>query len=186
MSEKNPQPLQLSFLQLMILLILQVSLLGGSFYLGTRWGSREVSGPYVSREGIQDQDLARLLPAAAEGARPVEAAISNLQNSESPTSRPSSTPFDRSSSTVFRIKSSSNSEYSVQIASYPDEAAAIRVVDEWKRKGYMAFLSVEEVPDRGKWYRINLGNFGDEKSAQDYARTIEEKEHVTPQVVLSE
>ena len=100
--------------------------------------------------------------------------------------RPTATPFDKSSATVFRIKSSANSEYTVQVASYPEEAAAVQVVDDWKKKGYMAFLSVEDVPDKGKWFRVNVGNFGDEPSAQNFAKTIEEKEHITPQVVVNE
>jgi cell division septation protein DedD len=178
---QNEGQLRLSFLQLIILLAVQVGLLAGSFYLGTRMGGFTAASP---KGKVQDQELAKLLPETNTPSGSESG--SEAKPEENTGSRKAGTPFDKSPSTVFRIKSSSNSEYTVQVASYPDELAATQVVDEWKKKGYMAFLSVEDIPDRGKWYRVNVGNFGEEQAAEKFAKTIEEKEKVTPQVVVSE
>ena len=166
-----------NFPQLLILLALQLLLLGGSFYLGTKW-----SGPSkrISKGPIQDQEVAHLLPQAKPLSEEKE------EKKESPGGQKSFTPFDKSASAVFRIKSSSNSEYTLQIASYPDELAAVQVIEEWKNKGYIAFLSVEEIPDKGKWYRVNIGNFGDQKSAQEFSKQFQEKENIVPQVVVNQ
>ncbi len=179
MSEQSNQ-LKLSFAQLLILLALQVALLSGTFYIGARFGSRWLSAENVV-VSQKDQEVSKLFPKVQEGT--VTEVPSDI-HSDKPTTY--TTPFDKSPGTVFRIKSSENSAYTLQIASYPDESAAAQVIDHWKKKGYMAYLSVEDIPDKGKWYRVNVGNFGDEESASKYAQNIKEKENVQPQVVVTE
>lgn len=179
MAEESSQ-LRLSFPQLLVLLTLQVVLLAGAFYLGTRLGGGG-GNLFAAKKSVKDMELAKLLPEGDEGKT-----ISVPDAKKEEGDRTVTTPFDKSASTVFRIKSSSNSEYTVQVASYPDESAATQVVEEWKKKGYMAFLSVEEIPDRGRWYRVNVGNFGDERAADTFAKTIEAKEKITPQVIVNE
>lgn len=179
MSENSNQ-LKLSFAQLLILLALQVAFLSGAFYIGARFGSHWMN---AGAAGVsqKDQEVAKLFPKVQEGT------VTEIKN-DSPSDKANSytTPFDKSPGTVFRIKSSENSAYTLQIASYPDESAAVQVVDHWKKKGYMAYLSVEDIPDKGKWYRVNVGNFGDEEAASKYAKNIKEKENVEPQVVVTE
>lgn len=176
MNNSENKNLQFTFTQLLLFLLVQVAFLGGAFYLGTKFGS---SGSVLSeKKPIQkDTELSNLLPQQ------------NQENTTTPESLPASkknlNTFEKSN-TVVRIKSSANSEYTLQIASFPEESSAIQVVNEWKQKGYMAYLSVEDIPDRGKWYRVNIGNFGDEESANEFAKKIKEKESVTPQVVLTE
>ncbi len=172
MSE-NQSAVRFNFAQLVVLLILQVVLLGGAFLLGTRVGTSP------EKKKVADAQIQDLKPDAAPS-------DNTLALAEPKADAPVKTPFDHAPTTVFRIKSSANSEYTLQIASYPDESAAIQVVDNWKKKGYMAFLSVEEIPDKGKWYRVNVGNFGEEKAAQDYAKTIQQKENINPQVIVTE
>ncbi len=180
MSEQSNQ-LKLSFAQLLILLGLQVALLSGAFYVGARFGSHWMSS--VAQVPVQkDQEVAKLFPKADE------AANSTVKTDTPDANNPGNynTPFDKMKGTVFRIKSSQNSVYTLQVASYPDENSAGQVVDQWKKKGYMAFLSVEDIPDKGKWYRVNIGNFGDEESATKFAKNIKEKENIEPQVVMTE
>lgn len=183
MSENSNQ-LKLSFAQLLILLGLQVALLSGAFYVGAKFGSRWMAPTATSSPVQKDQEVAKLFPKEDEANVPgVKADAPAADNNDSGTYK---TPFDKMKGTVFRIKSSQNSAYTLQVASYPDENAASQVVDQWKKKGYMAFLSVEDIPDKGKWYRVNIGNFGDEESANKFAKNIKEKENIEPQVVLSE
>ncbi len=164
---------KLSFNQLLVFTLLQIVLLVGAFYLGTRYSSSK--GP------TRDEALNKLFPGAPESVN-----SEATGKTEDEKSRVSSTPFDKSSATVFRIKSSANSGFTVQVASFSDESSATQVVETWRKKGYLAFLSVEDIPDRGKWFRVNVGNYGDEESAQSFAKKIEEKEHITPQVVTNE
>ncbi|MBF0491625.1 MAG: SPOR domain-containing protein [Deltaproteobacteria bacterium] len=167
--------LQFTFTQLLLFLLLQVAFLGGAFYLGTKFGNS--SPAFGEKKAVQkDVELSNLLPQK------------NQENAVVPESVPAAKKLNtfEKSNTVVRIKSSANSEYTLQIASFPEESSAIQVVGEWKQKGYMAYLSVEDIHDRGKWYRVNIGNFGDEESATEFAKKIKEKENVSPQVVLTE
>ncbi len=179
MNEQNNQ-LKLSFAQLLILLGLQVALLSGAFYVGARFGSQWMSASTTTKITAKDQEVAKLFPSATDSATEVK----DPNTEANPNNY--NTPFDKSAGAVFRIKSSENSAYTLQMGSYPDESAAAKVVDHWKNKGYMAYLSVEDIPDKGKWYRVNVGNFGSEVSASEYAKNIKEKENVQPQVVLTE
>lgn len=178
MNEQNNQ-LKLSFAQLLILLGLQVALLSGAFYVGARFGSQWMTAS-APEKNLKDQEVAKLFPSATDSA--AEAKDPNAEVNPNNYN----TPFDKSANAVFRIKSSENSAYTLQMGSYPDESAAAQVVDHWKNKGYMAYLSVEDIPDKGKWYRVNVGNFGSEVSASEFAKNIKEKENVQPQVVLTE
>lgn len=178
MSENSNQ-LKLSFAQLLILLALQVAILSAAFYVGARFGSRWMN-PSLASVPQKDLEVAKLFPKADETLNTAS------QTDTAATGNTYNTPFDKSAGTVFRIKSSQNAVYTLQVASYPEEAAAAQVVDIWKKKGYMAFLSVEDIPDKGKWYRVNVGNFGDEEAASKYAKNIKEKENVEPQVVTTE
>lgn len=177
MSENSNQ-LKLSFAQLLILLGLQVALLSGAFYIGARFGSNWMTSSNSSSPK-KDQEVANLFPKAEENTPEVKTDENAPKNNFN-------TPFGKAEGTVFRIKSSQNSAYTLQVASYPEEAAATQVIEVWKKKGYMAFLSVEDIPDKGKWYRVNVGNFGDEESASKFAKNIKEKENVEPQVVPTE
>ncbi len=180
----SQKKIQFSLVELVVLVVLQISLLSGAFYIGTKFGS---SSPRISTKGpIQDQEVARLLPQAESPSPDLKKEGEEVKQEKVEGERKSFTAFDKSAASVFRIKSSANSEYTLQISSYPDEVAAVQVVEEWKRKGYMAFLSVEDIPDKGKWYRVNVGNFGDEKSAEEFAKKLQEKENVEPRVVVNQ
>lgn len=185
-NQNNQKKVQFSLVELVVLVVLQISLLSGAFYIGTKFGS---SSPRISTKGpIQDQEVARLLPQAENPSPDLKKEGEEIKQEkvEGEGEKKSFTAFDKSAATVFRIKSSANSEYTLQISSYPDEIAAVQVVEEWKKKGYMAFLSVEDIPDKGKWYRVNVGNFGDEKSAEEFAKKLQEKENVEPRVVVNQ
>ena len=180
MSEKQ-NTITISGLQLLLLLGLQLSMTFGAFYLGLRWGSKGASlGQVEKNAAVANPDLAALMPGSSTE-------NTNSQNAASvPNDKNYNTAFDKSNSAVFRIKSSANSEYSLQIASFPQEDAAIEVVNSWKRKGYLAYLSVQDIPEQGKWYQVRIGNYGDEEAAKKEAQKIEEKEKVTPQVVSTQ
>src|SRR5262245_30683324 len=102
MADESSQ-LKLSFPQLLILLTLQVVLLSGAFYLGTRLGG---GGPlFAAKKDVKDIELAKLLPQTPEAPEAAEIKT-GVQVKKSDEGRPATTPFDQSASTVFRIKSS--------------------------------------------------------------------------------
>lgn len=180
MSEKQ-NSISITAPQLLILLFLQLSITFGAFYLGLRWGVKGGVAEQTEKNAVvSNPDLAALMPGASSEKN------SDTSAAPSATDKNYNTAFDKSSSAVFRIKSSANSEYSLQIASFPQEEAAIEVVNAWKRKGYLAYLSVQDIPEQGKWYQVRVGNYGDEESAKKEAQKIEEKEQVAPQVVSTQ
>lgn len=186
-SEAKPQ-FSLNFSQFLTLLLLQIGLLAGSFYLGARWSGGNFSKQASEADSTQDEKIAKVFPQ-----NPPENNSNSLKRSDSILAeKPEKEKFIRlsarkgASDTIYKIKSSANSEYTLQISSYPEQSDASQAVSEWKRKGYNAFVSVEENGGEGRWYRVNIGNFGDPKSAEEFAKTFQEKEKLTPQIVVNE
>jgi hypothetical protein len=54
----------------------------------------------------------------------------------------------------------------IQVASSKDPEATRYLVDRLKKKGYPAFSALKEVPDKGTWYRIRVGPYGDRAAAE--------------------
>ena len=186
-SEPKPQ-FSLNFPQFLILLFLQIGFLSGAFYLGTRSSPTNFTPPSQKTSPVQDERIAKLLPEAPleTSSDPSERSNSVLAEKPEKEKFVRVSPRKNSSGAVFKIKSSANSEYTLQVSSYPEQADATQSVSEWKKKGYSAFLSVEENGDQGRWYRVNIGNFGDQKAAEEFAKTFQEKEKLTPQIVVNE
>lgn len=84
-----------------------------------------------------------------------------------------------------RVKSAHNSKYTVQVGSFPTPEEASSSVEKWKQKGYDAFMSVAEIPNRGTWYRVRVGSFGNKQDAQSYVQQIKTKEKILALVVLT-
>lgn len=73
--------------------------------------------------------------------------------------RPSSLPKD--------VAAFSVGKFTVQVASYPDEAEAQKHASELKDKGYSAFYVPANI--KGKtFYRVSVGQFATQKEAQSY------------------
>lgn len=72
---------------------------------------------------------------------------------------PSSLPKDVAHFTV--------GKFTIQVASYADEAEAQKMASDLKNKGYSAFYFPANI--RGKtWYRVSVGQFATQKEAQSY------------------
>lgn len=51
--------------------------------------------------------------------------------------------------------------YILQVASMKDGAAAAAMVDRLKLRGYPAYRESIEIPDKGLWYRVRVGEYND-------------------------
>jgi len=71
-----------------------------------------------------------------------------------------------------------NARYSIQVGSYPNPDEAHEVVNNWKEKGYEAYLLSADIPDKGRWYRVRLGAFDTKEEAQKYLTQFQTKEGV--------
>jgi cell division septation protein DedD len=87
---------------------------------------------------------------------------------------------------AIRIKSSEKGRYSLQVGSYPERAEAAQRVETWKGKGYPAYLTVADIPGRGRWYRVRIGGFGTREEAARYLNEFSSRESANALVVMSE
>jgi cell division septation protein DedD len=73
-------------------------------------------------------------------------------------------------------------KFTVQIASYADEAEAQKTASELKDKGYSAFYVPASI--NGKtWYRVSVGQFVTQKEAQGYRNEFIRSSKVTSAIV---
>ena len=56
--------------------------------------------------------------------------------------------------------------FTVQIASGKWQKSADRMVNELIKKGYPAYRSSGEVPGKGTWHRVRIGEFSDKSEAE--------------------
>lgn len=61
--------------------------------------------------------------------------------------------------------------YFVQVASFKSNSIAENEAGKYRNKGYNSFVEATEIPERGTWYRIKVGNF----SSLDEAKKFKEK-----------
>ncbi len=54
---------------------------------------------------------------------------------------------------------------SIQVASFKDPEAAETKANELKQKGYEAYVSKGEIPNKGTWYRVRIGYFNERAQA---------------------
>ncbi|MBK7629670.1 MAG: SPOR domain-containing protein [Ignavibacteriales bacterium] len=58
--------------------------------------------------------------------------------------------------------------YVVQVASFRASSISENEAGKFRNKGYNAFVEVAEIPNRGKWYRVRVGNFSTKEEAQSF------------------
>lgn len=86
--------------------------------------------------------------------------------------------------TVIASASGGSVRYTVQIGSYPDRDMAEEEMKRMKKRGYAAFLTASELPEKGTWYRVRLGSFTNKASAEKLAKELRAKEGLSPFVTV--
>ncbi|MDP2363559.1 MAG: SPOR domain-containing protein, partial [Ignavibacteria bacterium] len=56
----------------------------------------------------------------------------------------------------------------VQVASYRASSISENEAGKFRNKGYNAFVEAAEIPNRGTWYRVRVGNFSTREEAQNF------------------
>jgi cell division septation protein DedD len=57
----------------------------------------------------------------------------------------------------------------VQVAAFRSSSISENEAGKYRNKGYNAFVEAAEIPDRGTWYRVRVGNFSTKDEAQIFA-----------------
>lgn len=96
---------------------------------------------------------------------------------------PAQKPEDREGS-VIRVKSAENARYSIQVGSYQQMAEAADLAEQWKGRGYPAYVMIADIPNRGRWYRVRLGGFATRKDASRYLAKLRVKENVSDALIV--
>ncbi|HQI40311.1 MAG: hypothetical protein B6D44_01015 [Ignavibacteriales bacterium UTCHB2] len=58
--------------------------------------------------------------------------------------------------------------YVVQVASFRSSSISENEAGKYRNKGYNAFVETAEIPERGTWYRVRIGNFATKEEAQNF------------------
>jgi cell division septation protein DedD len=116
------------------------------------------------------------VPAPAAGNKPdltaAHKAAERVANNEAPTEEAAAPTAKAATTRVpsslpHTVGSSQDVEFTVQVASFPDEAAAKLRADELVKKGFPAF-PVEAKINGKTWYRVSVGSFKTMKEAGTY------------------
>jgi len=57
----------------------------------------------------------------------------------------------------------------VQVAAFRSSSISENEAGKYRNKGYNAFVESAEIPERGTWYRVRVGNFNNKEEAQIFA-----------------
>ena len=63
----------------------------------------------------------------------------------------------------------------IQVASFKDEATAMKTVDQLKKDGYAAFISSTNLKEKGTWHRVMVGRFQSKADAQPQFEELKNK-----------
>lgn len=69
-------------------------------------------------------------------------------------------------------------DFSVQVGAYPDVKEASYRVEEWKARGYPAFMEAANLGEKGTWYRIRIGKFAKKEEADRFLENLVSKEGI--------
>jgi cell division septation protein DedD/nucleoid DNA-binding protein len=58
----------------------------------------------------------------------------------------------------------------VQVAAFRSSSISENEAGKYRNKGYNAFVEAAEIPERGTWYRVRVGNFSTKEEAQDFIK----------------
>ena len=65
-------------------------------------------------------------------------------------------------------------KFTIQVASFQDKARAEIVANGLKQKGYQPAISPKELPEKGTWYRVFVGDFDREEEAKSLLDKLKE------------
>lgn len=155
----------------------------------------QIAGVVSSQEALQPATQPTQPVQPVEPSQPVvhemnqasKATVAQTGNAAQPATQPVTQPTPPpTESGAIKIKASSNSQFSIQVGSYPNMNEATSRVDDWRNKGYAAFMMIADIPDRGRWYRVRIGGFSTKEDAQVYLDKFKQNESTEAIIVFNE
>ena len=134
------------------------------------------------KHAIKKNPTPRPKPKKPSAAKPLEVTI---EKAPAKTARRTAPPVPKKreeGTGDTRSKSTGKQRYSIQIASYPERNLAEDEVRKMKKRGYAAYFVASEIPDKGTWYRVRIGNFKKKQSAERLMNKLQNQEGLTPYI----
>ncbi len=91
---------------------------------------------------------------------------------------------DSGTKTVTRTKT--GGMFTLQVASYREKGEADALADRLSQKGYGAFVVPADVPGKGKWFRVRVGEFRTKREAGTFGEDLKRKERYIKSVYVTE
>lgn len=137
-------------------------------------------------QAITKEDMLRKLQELSDQGRVQsnQAVSGEFGQRESRTFVPTPKPQIPSTKQVVKIKSTGGADFAVQVGSYPDVKEASYRVEEWKSKGYQAYLMIADLGEKGQWYRVRIGAFANKDEAGKYLGSMKGKEGIEDAFVV--
>lgn len=132
----------------------------------------------VRREMMKNSGIPQQGSAASQAAQNGQAISGELNENGGRTFIPPSKPENPSTEQIVKVKSTDDAKFSVQVGSYPDVKEASYRVEEWKAKGYPAYMMIANLGDKGQWYRVRIGAFASKDDAGKYLNNMQNKEGI--------
>lgn len=133
--------------------------------------------PVAPIPDLAPQELAATLPAAVAAGRTQRNLVESARHDQMVAA---ALPRGASEPTAPR---GSEGEYTLQVISYDQLAAANEFADALRARGHQAFVVTADVPDRGRYYRVRIGPFDNKRLADAYRARFETQERMNTFVV---
>ena len=72
--------------------------------------------------------------------------------------------------------------WTIQVVATQDEAYGKGLIEGLKKKGFSAYLTTAEIPDRGTWYRVRVGGYAGRNEAEADCDRLK-KERFSPMII---
>jgi|GEM_PF-1995212 len=72
-----------------------------------------------------------------------------------------------------------NNPYTVHVSSHQEVDVAKQKVKEWRQDGYLAYISLYNSPQKGRWYRVLVDRFKNKKEADKFTAELKETRGIT-------
>lgn len=100
----------------------------------------------------------------------IEPEIDETPKPATPKPKPDPTPVKTGPESPEKLKS--NKQFTIQVASSPNFDDAERLVSLWKKKGFPAYRTSHELPEKGMWHRVRIGMFKNRSDAESMLEKI--------------
>ena len=138
----------------------------------------------VARAVAKTEKMAPEEPDALPAEPVVAAAVPDKPVKASKVEAKSAKEKTKATSGKKEVAAKSGTKFTIQVSAFQDRHQADRLVSSLKQKGYQAFIAKAEIPGKGTWYRVRIGQYASRDAAQGIANTLKRKEGISTYVTL--